>query len=85
MSTKSKMIINKNTRNLRNLWLRLMFEMFLPFLNKQTQFPPASNDHNFLFDKVLRQFLPLRTPQKQTQFKPNQTQSPKCQNEPKFR
>ena len=42
---------------------------------KQTQFSLIPNEHNLLFDKLLRQFLSPRTPQKQSQNKPNQTQT----------
>ena len=84
MTTVSKMIINKNLRNPRNPRLRLMFEMILPFLNKQTQNSGLPNEHNLLFDKLLRTKTPFPVPAKQSQFKPNQTQSPKSQNEPKF-
>jgi hypothetical protein len=41
---------------------------------KQTQFLGDSNEHNFCYDKPLRQFSSLRPPQKQSQNKPNQTQ-----------
>jgi len=47
-----------------------MFEMILPFLNKQTQFPGRPNEHKPFYDKALRHFSSPRTPQKQTQFKP---------------
>jgi hypothetical protein len=44
------------------------------FYAKQTQFLGDSNEHKYCYDKALRQFLSPRTPQKQSQNKPNQTQ-----------
>jgi hypothetical protein len=38
---------------------------------KQTQFPKYSKERNFYYKKGLQRYSPPRTPQKQTQFKPN--------------
>jgi len=38
---------------------------------KQTQFPKSQNEPKVLFNKGLRKYLPLWSPEKQTQNKPN--------------
>ena len=52
-----------------------------PFYAKQTQFTKCPKTINFLYNNDLYNFYQSDKSQKQTQFKPNQTQSPKSQNE----
>jgi len=47
-----------------------------PFYAKQSQFAGCSNERNFFYNKVLQKKRRFRSPKKQSQFKPNQTQSP---------
>ena len=45
---------------------------------KQTQFAGRSNERNLIYNKGLRKYSSPRTPQKQSQTKPNQTQFQLC-------
>jgi hypothetical protein len=42
---------------------------------KQTQFPKSPNECKLTYNKGLKKKRCFRSPKKQTQFKPNQTQS----------
>ena len=55
-----------------------------PFYAKQTQFAGWSNEYILINNNGLWKYCQLDTWSKQTQFKPNQTQSPKSQNERKL-
>jgi len=46
-----------------------------PFYAKQTQFQKRQNEHNFRYDKILRDFMPLTGPKNKPNSKPIQTQS----------
>jgi len=52
-----------------------------PFYAKQTQFPGCQNERKLTNNNGLWKYCQLDTWWKQTQFKPNQTQSPKSQSE----
>ncbi len=54
------------------------------FFNKQSQFRESLNERKYLLYKDLSKFYPAGGAKKQTQFKPNQTQSQKSQNERKI-
>jgi len=54
------------------------------FMQNKPNFLNNPMNITFCLTNYYEQNPPLKTPQKQTQFKPNQTQSPKSQNEPKF-
>ena len=57
-----------------------------PFFAKQTQFPKSPNERKLIFNKGLQKYLPLWSPKKQTQFKPNSKPNkpnlPEARNEP---